>query len=227
MATTTCAVVRMYNEASVLAPVLSGLGRVVDEIVCVDDGSFDDGATIARTSGATVLRHVVNLGGGAALRTGLDYVRTETDHEYVVCFDADGQHLPEDAMRMLAVARNEGVDVVLGTRDRSESTMPRSRRALLAAARWFSRRTSGLPLTDTHNGLRVFSRRALDNIRLTQPGMAYASELEASIKRAGLRWAEVPVTIVYDAYSLEKGQSNLNAVNIVYDLMLAQLRRTA
>ena len=227
MAGTTCAVVRMYNEASVLAPVLEGLIPVVDEVICVDDGSTDGSSQIARQSGATVVRHAINLGGGAALRTGLDYVLQETGHEFAVNFDADGQHRPEDAARMLSVSRSFGVDVVLGTRNRDEATMPWSRRLLLRAALAYSRRATGLSLTDTHNGLRVFNRQALASIHLTQPGMAYASELEASISRAGLTWKEVPVSIVYDDYSLAKGQSNINAVNIVYDLMMARLQRSA
>ena len=103
--------------------------------------------------------------------------------------------------------------------------MPRSRRLLLRAALAYTRRTTGLRLTDTHNGLRVFNRHALRSIRLTQGGMAYASELESSISRAKLTWTEVPVSIVYNEYCLAKGQSNLNAVNIVYDLMLSRLQR--
>ncbi len=224
---TCCAVVRVFNEGTVLADVLDGLAPHVDEIVCVDDGSTDASVAIARAAGATVLRHAVNLGGGAALRTGLEYALTRTTHAHTVTFDADGQHRPVDARDMIALARRTGVDVVLGTRDRSEATMPTSRRLLLRAALWYSRRTTGLALTDTHNGLRVFSRSALSQIRLTQSSMAYASELESSIARAGLSWTEAPVSIVYDDYSRSKGQPNLNAVNIVYDLMLSRLQRSA
>jgi glycosyltransferase involved in cell wall biosynthesis len=224
---TSCAVVRVYNEAAVLADVLAGLSAVVDEIICVDDGSGDGSAAIARAAGATVVRHAVNLGGGAALRTGLEYAVTRTRHSHVVTFDADGQHQPRDAARLLDVARSSGVDVVLGSRDRTEASMPASRRLLLRAALWFSRRATGLALTDTHNGLRVLTRRALTHIRLTQSGMAYASELESSIAQAGLSWTEAPVSIVYDEYSLSKGQKNVNAFNIVYDLMLGRLQRPA
>jgi glycosyltransferase involved in cell wall biosynthesis len=225
--TTCCAVVRVYDEGRVLAGVLADLAPHVDEIICVDDGSRDDSVEIARRAGATVVRHAVNLGGGAALRTGLEYALTRTNHAHVITFDADGQHRATDAARMLAVARTAGTEVVLGTRDRAERSMPRSRRLLLTAALWFSRRTTGLALSDTHNGLRVLSRSALAHIHLTQPGMAYASELEASIARAGLSWTEVDVAIVYNDYSVSKGQRNLNAVNIVCDLALSRLQRVA
>lgn len=226
-AETCCAVVRVYNEGKVLGAVLAELKPYVDEIICVDDGSSDDSVEIARRLGATVVHHAINLGGGAALRTGLDYALTRTRHGHVITFDADGQHRPQDAARMVHVARTTGTEVVLGTRDRREASMPRSRRLLLTAALWFSRRTTGLALTDTHNGLRVFSRSALVHIRLTQSSMAYASELESSIARAGLSWTEVDVSIVYDDYSLSKGQQNLNAVNIVYDLVISRLQRAA
>jgi glycosyltransferase involved in cell wall biosynthesis len=220
----TCAVVRMYNEAKALGNVLGSLSTVVDEIICIDDGSKDRSAQIAADAGATVVRHAINLGGGAALRTGIEYVLHQTEHAMMVNFDADGQHRPEDAARMLDVVRTGGVDVALGTRDRAEASMPRSRRLLLRAALAYSKRTTGLQLTDTHNGLRVFNRLAMASIRLTQPSMAYASEMESCIARSGLRWTEVPVSIVYDAYSLSKGQPNLNAINIVYDLMLARMQ---
>lgn len=225
MIETSCAVVRMYNESRVLGSVLAGLQSIVDEVICIDDGSTDGSADIARALGATVVRHTVNLGGGAAMRTGVDYALRETSHSFVVNFDADGQHRAVDARRMLQIARHTGTDVVLGTRDFDERSMPWPRRVLLRAALCYSRRTTGLALTDTHNGLRVFNRRALAAIRLTQSGMAYATELETSIATAGLSWLEVPVSIVYDAYTLEKGQSNFNAINIVYDLCLARLRR--
>lgn len=224
MTSTVCAVVPMYNEGTVLSSVLAGLVAHVDEVVCVDDGSSDESSRIARVAGATVLRHAVNLGQGAALQTGFDYVLRHTAHSHVITFDADGQHHPNDALAMLHTARTQELDVVLGTRNWAESAMPQSRRLILRGALWFSRRSSGLALTDTHNGLRVLSRMALTGLRITQPGMAHASELEKSIAKLGLSWAEVPVSITYDAYSLAKGQSNLNAVNVLYDLAIAWLR---
>lgn len=225
--TTTCAVVPVYNEAAVLTEVLASLARVVDEIICIDDGSSDGSSKVAAASGATVLRHAINFGQGAALQTGFDYVLRSTQHHHVVTFDADGQHNPNDAARMVAEAQTHGWDVVLGSRGARDSSMPASRRAMLVGARWLSRRMSGLTLTDTHNGLRVFSRTALAQIHLKQVGMAHASEIESLVARQGLLWTELPVSIAYSAYSLDKGQSNLNAVNVMYDLMVARLRKPA
>lgn len=226
MDSTVCAIVPVYNEAQVLDRVLRDLIPHVDEVIVVDDGSSDDSVRIARDAGATVLRHAVNLGQGGALQTGFDHVLRATTHAHAITFDSDGQHDVQDALRMLEVARAERLDVVLGTRIRS-ATAPAARRFLLRGALWFSRRTTGLDLTDTHNGLRVLGRHALGRIRITQPGMAHASEIEAQIARLGLTWAEVPVTITYDAYSTAKGQSNLNAVNILFDLAMSKLGAAA
>ncbi|WP_235561920.1 glycosyltransferase family 2 protein [Marmoricola sp. Leaf446] len=218
-------VVPAYNEASTIVGVVQALLAHFDRVVCVDDGSTDDTASLARSAGATVVRHVLNRGQGAALQTGFDLVLRAGGARYVVTFDADGQHLPLDAVRMVEHARTHDLDVVLASRFLGECrSIPASRLALLRAAVWFSRRSTGLPLTDTHNGLRVLSLTALRAIRLEFPGMAYASELEACVARSGLPWAEVATTVLYTDYSRAKGQSNANAVNIVFDLVLQRLR---
>ncbi len=219
-----CVVVPMYNEVSRVGAVVSELRAHFPIVVCIDDGSHDESAEVAERAGAVVVRHPLNRGQGAALQTGFDFVRTMTDAEFVVTFDADGQHQASDASAMVERARREGIDVVLGTRGQVRPDgQPTSRRLLLRAALFFSKLSTGLELTDTHNGLRVLRRSALRDIRLRHRGMAYASELEMHISRSGLTWAEQPVTIVYSDYSRAKGQRNINAANIMLDLLFARL----
>jgi glycosyltransferase involved in cell wall biosynthesis len=215
-------IVPMYNEAEVVGDVVAELLTEFPLVVCVDDGSIDDSAARARAAGATVLVHRVNLGQGGALQTGLDFMRERTDAAHIVTFDADGQHRVCDAVAMVEHARATGADVVLGAR-RSTPGAPLYRRILLSVALRYSRLNSGLDLTDTHNGLRVLSRRAVEMIRLRQTGMAHASELETLIATRGLAWTEFPVVVNYSDYSKAKGQSNVNAFNIVYDLTVARL----
>jgi glycosyltransferase involved in cell wall biosynthesis len=218
----------MFNEASIIGEVVEGLRRAFDLVICVDDGSGDDSAGIARSAGATVVRHGVNLGQGAALRTGFELVNSLPVVEHVITFDADGQHHVTDAVLMLATARESQVDVVLGTRaGGSVKGQPFLARATLKAGLWYSRRTSGLDLTDTHNGLRVLNKRALSVMRLTQRGMAHASEIEMLIAKHRLTYVEHPVSITYSEYSRSKGQGSLNAFNIVYDLLTARLNSPA
>jgi len=218
-------VVPMYNEASAIAAVVHDLRTVFPRVVCVDDGSVDQTAVEAGIAGATVLRHSVNLGQGAALQTGFDFVARQPGANWVVTFDADGQHLVSDAERMVGVARSQDLDVVLASRFAGAvDNIPRVRRTVLAAAVAYTRWSSKLAVTDTHNGLRVISTRVLPRLSLKQSRMAHASELLNRIHTLGLAYGEVPTTVVYTPYSLKKTQTNLNSINILFDLALARLR---
>jgi glycosyltransferase involved in cell wall biosynthesis len=220
-----CVVVPAYNEAVVVPTVVASLRQRFEHVVCVDDGSSDGTGEAARSAGATVLRHPVNLGQGAALQTGFELVKRRPDVQYVVTFDADGQHCVDDAVSMVRLARRTGVDVVLGSRAAGTTHgQSAGKRLVLRAALAYSRAASGLDLTDTHNGLRVLAREALPALTLRQTGMAHASELESLIARHDLIWCEHPVNVRYTSYSVAKGQSSLNAFNVLYDLLTARLR---
>lgn len=220
-----CVLVPMYNEARVISGVLDELRSRFPHVVCVDDGSSDESVELARAAGATIVRHPINLGQGAALQTGFNFIRTRRQVRYVVTFDADGQHRVEDAVQMIAKARADDLDVVLASRFAgSTSGMPRARAMILGAAVRFTRWSAGIDVTDAHNGLRVIDVRVLDRLRLAQPGMAHASELLNQVGSLGLSYAEVPATIVYTDYSRAKSQRNINSVNILFDLAMAKLR---
>ena len=96
---------------------------------------------------------------------------------------------------------------------------------LLRAATIFTRLTTGLELTDSHNGLRAMTPRGAAAIKLRQSRMAHASEWLAQIAASGLRYVECPVTIEYTAYSLAKGQTLGDAVLILLDLFARRLYR--
>jgi glycosyltransferase involved in cell wall biosynthesis len=230
MAASVCVIVPMYNEAAVVSQVIRELRHRFEFVVCIDDGSTDGSAEIARTAGAIVVRHPVNLGQGAALRTGMEYALRHSAVEHIVTFDADGQHSVDDAERLWQLAVTVGVDVVLGSRFLTAAGLdglPSGRRRLLRLATLYTRLTTGLTVSDTHNGLRVLSRNAADGLKLRQAGMAHASELLALIARLGLTTREASVTIAYTDYSRSKGQSNLNVVTILHELFTARLRATS
>lgn len=221
-----CVVVPMFNEALMVGEVVADLRATFPRVVCVDDGSTDGCDLVARAAGATVVRHPVNLGQGAALQTGFDFALTDPSVKYVITFDSDGQHSRADAEAMLRTARDERVDVVLGSRflAQADQVIPPFRRLVLRAATWFTRATTGLELTDTHNGLRVLSRRAVEAMDLTLDGMAHASQLLNQVAHHRLSYVEAPVTIAYTEYSMARGQSNVNALNIAFDLAVERLR---
>jgi len=213
-------VVPLYNEAAVIGDVVAAARTRFPHVVCVDDGSSDGSAAAAEAAGAVVVHHPFNLGQGAALQTGMRYVLEQTDAEYLVTFDADGQHQVEDAAAMVEVARREGLAIVFGSRFLDERTRPGLlKRLVLRTAVWVTNQSTGLRLTDAHNGLRVIRRDAAAKLDLKQNRMAHATEIVLNLGRTGLPWAEHPVHVLYTDYSRGKGQSLLNSVNILVDLV--------
>ena len=215
-----------YNEGAMVADVIRNAVPTFPNIVVVDDGSRDDTAAIACAAGATVIRHPINLGQGAAIQTGIDFALGE-GAAIVVTFDADGQHRVEDAM-LLARAVDAGeADIVCGSRflGLESVAMPPSRRATLRLAALFTRLSCGVPVTDAHNGLRALSRKAASRLRITQNRMAHASEIIAQVRTNRLRYKEYPVQIIYTDYSMAKGQKISNAVNILIDLLFGRISK--
>lgn len=214
-------IVPLYNEAAVVRGVVAAAREVFPNIVCVDDGSTDESVAEALAGGATVVRHPINLGQGAALQTGIDFARAQPGAEYFVTFDSDGQHRVEDATRMVQRLRTEEYDIVVGSRFLGTGTnASRVKRLVLRAAVLFERMTTGVKLTDAHNGLRALNRTAATKLRIKQNRMAHASEIVSQMGKLKLRYVEEPVQIIYTDYSRAKGQSLWNSVNILSELFI-------
>ena len=211
----------LYNESPVIGSVISELTQHFQNILCVDDGSTDHSAKAAKDAGAKVLTHPINLGQGAALQTGFEYLLSHTTASHVITFDADGQHRLQDALAMLELAKRKKLSVVFGSRFLDTRTKPGfKKKVVLKVAVLLTRAITGLRLTDAHNGLRVLSREALENISLRQNGMSHATEIVHQIAAAKLSWVEHPVEVLYTDYSRQKGQSLLNSINILIDLLV-------
>jgi hypothetical protein len=218
-------VVPAYNEALRLAETLRSLSRLYRRIVVVDDGSTDATQRIAAPFDVWYLRHVFNCGQGAALQTGIDFALRQ-GAEFVVTFDADGQHCMDDIARLLEPLWAGSADVVLGSRFLgSAEGIPLGRWLILKLGVLFTRIFSRIDVTDTHNGLRAMNRSAAARIRITQSGMAHASEILDQIRHLGLRCSEVPVTVRYTQETLKKGQSSFNGLRIVAKLVMGRIMR--
>ncbi|MGZ0212939.1 MAG: glycosyltransferase family 2 protein [Actinomycetales bacterium] len=216
----TWVVVPMYNEGTMIGTVIADLLPTFPHVVCVDDGSSDDSAARARAAGASVVEHPINLGQGASLQTGFDFALGDPEMSSVVTFDADGQHLVSDALEMVQRLDGEDLDIVIGSRFLDDRTkLSPMKKIVLRLAALYTRLTTGMALTDAHNGLRVISRGLLESIYLEQNRMAHASELIDQVSARKVRWAEHPTHIVYTDYSRAKGQSLLNSVNILVELL--------
>jgi len=214
-------VIPLYNEASVVGGVISELLAMFPHVLCVDDGSTDGSAEVAEAAGARVIQHPFNMGQGAALQTGISYARTQPRIRYIVTFDADGQHRIVDAIEMVRLAERENAAVVFGSRFLDNRTRPGAlKKLVLKTAVAVTNLSTGLTLTDAHNGLRVLRVDAAHAVNLKQDRMAHASEIVVQLGQSGLPWREHPVEVLYTDYSRAKGQSLLNSINILVDLVI-------
>ena len=219
----TAIIIPVYNEAKVIKGVLDEVLKHFDHVICVNDGSKDNSSIEIQSTKAYLVEHPINMGQGAALQTGIEFAR-QLPVDYFVTFDADGQHRIEDVKTMLNEIKTNEYDIILGSRFLGETiNMDKSKFVILKLAIWFSNLTSGLKLTDTHNGLRVFNRKVAESMQITLPDMAHASEILEIMAKQEYRYKEVPVTIEYTDYSKGKGQSMFNAINIVFDTLLKKI----
>jgi glycosyltransferase involved in cell wall biosynthesis len=197
---TVALVLPAHNEAARLPGVLDTLPRALPgvgavRLLVVDDGSSDATAGLARAGGATVVRHPLNLGKGAALRTGCE-AACRLGADLLVVMDADGQHPAADLPAILAPLLAGEADLVLGYRRRVGTMPPLMRLGNLAlnAALWALFRVG---FEDTQCGFRAFSARVYPALRWNAADYAVESEMLVRAARAGLRYTEVPIATIY------------------------------
>jgi glycosyltransferase involved in cell wall biosynthesis len=218
-------VIPAYNEAERLGTTLASVAEFSPRIVVIDDGSTDGTPAEALRHPVWLVRHALNRGQGAAIQTGIDFA-IERGADIIVTFDADGQHSARDVAALVEPIRKGVADVSLGSRFLGTAVgLPKGRRLILKLGVIFTRIFSRIQVTDTHNGLRAFSRSAAECISITHDRMAHASEILDQIQAHGLRYQEVPVTIHYTPGTLAKGQSSWNALKMAGQLILGRLLR--
>jgi glycosyltransferase involved in cell wall biosynthesis len=220
-------IIPAYNEFRAIRSTVEPLINYGYSVVVVDDHSIDQTRAVLQKLPVYYLRHPINLGQGASLQTGVDFA-LQQGAEFIIHFDADGQHQAEDISKLLKPLQHGQADVVLGSRflrceDRQE--VPTFRQLFLRVAVLVNWIMTGVWLTDAHNGFRALNRSAAQKIYLHENRFAHASEILMQIRHAKLRYVELPTKIVYTNYSKAKGQSLWNAVNIVVDLFLSRVLR--
>jgi len=188
-------VIPCYNEAEGIGDLVREVQTYLPRIIVVDDGSVDATASLARTTGAQVLRHTQNKGKGAALKTGLA-AALEQGGEWALTMDGDGQHRPGDIPLFLALAENAGAALVVGDRMHNARAIPWARRW---TNRWMSRRLSlrtGRTLPDTQCGYRLINLRAWASLRLLTEHFEVESEMLMAFLDAGCPVAFVPIQAI-------------------------------
>ena len=171
-----------YNEKGRLKNTILNCYKYFQNILVIDDGSSDNSLNEALIPEAKfVLKHEINCGQGMTISTGLDFFLKKTKYEYLITFDADGQHQAIDALNMLNFAVKNNYDVVIGSRFINKESMekiPFQRKLLLKFAIFFERVFYRINLSDSNNGLRVLSRKACEKLTyINSSQMAHATEI--------------------------------------------------
>jgi glycosyltransferase involved in cell wall biosynthesis len=198
------AVIPAFDEDRFIGSVVLKTRRFVDQVIVVDDGSSDETAALAEAAGATVIRQPRNLGKAAALNAGFSAAR-ELEALAVVLLDGDGQHNPSDIPALLKPILDGTADIVVGSRFIGvASNAPQWRVVGQHALTLATNIASGVALTDSQNGFRALSRRAIQHFTFKTRGFSVESEMQFLIKEHRLMVCEVPIAVNYD----EKAKRN-------------------
>src|SRR5213596_599623 len=220
---TIAVIVPAKDEAAVIRHVLLRIPRQIDAMavisIVVDDGSSDATAAVAADCGAYVLRHLTNLGVGAATRTGLRAALT-LGANIIVTMDGDGQHDPEEIERLVHCLVEGPFDVVIGSRLLTPHGMPKVRVAANLLLNFVTFVVYRKIVSDSQSGFKVFSKQALAAMDLNSSGYEICSEIIGEIYRKNLRYKSVPIRAVYTRYSRAKGQHFLNGINLILGLFM-------
>jgi glycosyltransferase involved in cell wall biosynthesis len=217
-------VIPAYNEHTVIRQVVSELIELRYNVVLVDDGSPESMYPAIDGLPLFFLQHETNLGQGAGLQTGIEFAR-EQDAEYIVTFDADGQHDANDIEKLLEPLLKGETDFTLGSRflEGSAHNMSSGRKKTIRIARFINFIFTGMWLSDAYNGMRALNRKAFSNLNIRENGTAHATELLSYIKKNKLRFKEIPVHIRYTDYSKGKGLTVWNGFRIFVDILLHKI----
>ena len=207
------AIIPAHNEEKNIEQVVKSTKKHAGKVVVVDDGSKDRTAQLAENAGAIVLRHIINLGKGAALKTGCDYAFSK-GAKHIVALDADAQHNPDDIPRFAEKLKNH--DIVFSYRKYSRQ-MP----AVLRFGNMFISEAASIlynvDLNDTQSGFRAFSKKAYKKIRWNASDYSMESEMISRAGKQKLKYVQIPIETIYsDRY---KGTTVIDGMKIVLNML--------
>ncbi len=212
--TKTVVIVPFYNESKSIEGVLRGIVKLGYKVVAVDDGSKDGGLT-EKIKNVTQLRHKVNLGKGAAMKTGVKWA-TDNGYDFFIFMDADDQHDPEDLKNFYKQISSGRYDIIFGSRNMNFA---------VPLVRFFGNKLAsavisllfGIYVSDGLCGFRALTKKAFQKIEWESTG--YGVELEMVIRtgKNKLRYKEVPVKTKY--LDSVKGVTVLDAFGIFWEVI--------
>jgi glycosyltransferase involved in cell wall biosynthesis len=193
-----------YNEETVIGEVIKEVQSAgYDKIIVVDDGSSDNTYQKASDEKNVIsLKHFLNRGKGAAIKTGIEAAKI-LGADIVVTIDGDGQHNPDNIKQMIDLIEN-GDDVVLGSRLKNPKGMPMYKIIHNQIGNFLVWIIYGLWVTDSQSGFRAYSKKAIQSIETKTDRYEYDSEVIREIYRNKLKYTEIPIEVRYTEYSMSK-----------------------
>ena len=211
----------VYNEEKVVGNIIEELNKTFDKILVVNDGSTDRSKEIIQDYDVTLINHPINLGQGASIKTGIEYIIKYTDAKSIITFDADGQHEVKDALNFAKKIEEINEEIIFGSRFLGyQNNIPILKRLLLRIAVFITNYLYSMNLTDTHNGLKAIKRSCLEKLEIDIEGYAFETEIIMNISKKNISYIELPTDTKYTEYSKNKGQSIFNSIIIFEEILM-------
>lgn len=207
-------IIPAHNEQKYLKTVLEKTKKITSNTILVDDGSTDKTPKIARKYLNNVLIHELNLGKGAAMKTGSDYAFQNKKAKAVVFLDADDQHDPEE-IKEFEKSLEEGADVVFGVRQ-IDANIPLMRYLGNKAASIIINLLVGGYFADIPSGYKAMTKKAYQEIRWSSQGYEVETEIAVKVAKSSLKVKEIPIKTIY--HDTDKGMTFMGALQVLLKL---------
>ena len=197
----------VFNEEETIGPIIKDLNKHFKNIVVVDDGSYDNTRNILETLDVYYLRHYLNLGQGAAISTGLQFISKIKGAKAVITLDGDGQHDNKDVIKFAEEILKCEKEIIFGSRFLEHSqNIPIVKRLILKIICYITNKVSKVQLSDVHNGLKAIKVDSIEKINITIDRYGFESQIIHSVGKNNISYKELPTNVRYTTYSKKKGQ---------------------
>ena len=208
-------VIPAYNEEETIGEVIDGVKKYCQNIIVVDDGSKDKTYEIADQKGIKALKHKINLGKGAALKTGCE-VAMKKKADAIVIMDADGQHSAEDVLKLVNEIKQKDADIVFAAR-KFNKKMPIAMLIGNKFLSWSIKNILRLRINDSQCGLKAFKSSIYPKIKWNSQDYRVETEIIVNMSRHKIRYSEVYIETIYkDSY---KGTTPIDGLKIFFSII--------
>jgi glycosyltransferase involved in cell wall biosynthesis len=189
-------------------------------LIIVNDNSSDNTKSIVKSLSdeVVVIDHIINLGVGAATKTGIDYA-VNNGAKFIATMDADFQHNPEDLIPLIKCIEEQDVDLVIGSRFLKRNRIPISRILFNIVGNIINFFVTGLVISDSQSGMKVMSRRFAENLTITYNGFEFCIEIIKNAKINKSNVYEYPIDVSYTKETMDKGQNIFSGFSMLGKLL--------